>query len=385
MSLLQPCSEFSSQCCSVCLCRLYRRCLCPDEVRQQTLQHRQTPRQNQSLRGTHTGAAVCRRCCFNIPQQGGPPTSRRQAVPRLQGVWANDQHQVDPHPGARCWVPSPPQSPTWTPPCQAQLRSMLKSAAGSLKQLLSWPNSTSECGAMTCWKKERTKICTYQACVLSTLLYGSKSWTTYARQERRLNWFHLRCLRRLLHIRWQDRVTNTEVLEHAGSLSMPSLFIQRHLRWLSHTHRMEPDRLPRETLYGELREGVRCVGWLLLHHKGVIKWHLQSALIDTSAWDDIAKHWDTWRQSVKARVSKAEANARVQATCKRAVRKERAAAQFHKARLRHVQQRLPLQDRATHSYKVLPKSPVLTIASSRWGCHYYIIYYIYLYIMYYTY
>ena len=48
---------------------------------------------------------------------------------------------------------------------------------------------------------ERTKMCVYQACVLSTLLYGSESWTTYARQERRLNAFHIRCLRHLLHIR----------------------------------------------------------------------------------------------------------------------------------------------------------------------------------------
>lgn len=31
---------------------------------------------------------------------------------------------------------------------------------------------------------ERTKMCIYQANVLSTLLYGSESWTTYARQER---------------------------------------------------------------------------------------------------------------------------------------------------------------------------------------------------------
>ena len=44
---------------------------------------------------------------------------------------------------------------------------------------------------------------------------------------------------------------------------------------------------------------------------------------------------------------------------------------FPKARLRHLQQRLPLQDRATQPYKILPKSPALTIASSRRGCHYY--------------
>ena len=66
--------------------------------------------------------------------------------------------------GAESAPPPPPQSspsttrswrlctpsPTWAPPSQARLRSMLRSAAGSPKQLLSWPNSTSECGAMTC-------------------------------------------------------------------------------------------------------------------------------------------------------------------------------------------------------------------------------------------
>ena len=39
-----------------------------------------------------------------------------------------------------------------------------------------------------------TKLKVYQACVLSSLLYGSESWTTYARQENRLESFHIRCL-----------------------------------------------------------------------------------------------------------------------------------------------------------------------------------------------
>ena len=106
-------------------------------------------------------------------------------------------------------------------------------------------------------------------------------------------------------------------------MSMPSLLIQRRLRWLGHAHRMEPDRLPREILYGELRESVRRVSRPMLLYKDVIKRDLRSALIDTSELVEIAKHRDTWRQSVKPGVSKAEANARVQATCKRAARRER--------------------------------------------------------------
>ena len=140
-------------------------------------------------------------------------------------------------------------------------------------------------------------------------------------------------------------------------------------QWLGHTHRMGPDRLPREILYGELREGVRRP---LLRYKDVIKRDLRSALIDTSAWEDIAKHRDAWRQSVKAGVSKAEANTRVQGTCKRAARKERAASARDSTRHvcatcnRDCHSRIGL-----HSHKILHKSPALTIASSRRGCHYY--------------
>ena len=41
----------------------------------------------------------------------------------------------------------------------------------------------------------KTKLKVYQACVLSTLLYGIESWTAYARRENRLESFHLRYLR----------------------------------------------------------------------------------------------------------------------------------------------------------------------------------------------
>ena len=44
------------------------------------------------------------------------------------------------------------------------------------------------------------------------ILYCSKTWTTYAGQERRLNTFHSRSIRRILGISWQDKVTNTDII-----------------------------------------------------------------------------------------------------------------------------------------------------------------------------
>ena len=66
-----------------------------------------------------------------------------------------------------------------------------------------------------------TKINVYKACVISTLLYGSESWTTYSTQEQKLQVFHLRCLCRILGITWQDKVQNSNVLLRVG---VPSMF-----------------------------------------------------------------------------------------------------------------------------------------------------------------
>lgn len=74
-----------------------------------------------------------------------------------------------------------------------------------------------------------TKMKVYQACVLSTLLYGNKTWALYTHQERRLNVLHMRKLRRLLGITWQDRVSNAGILARTSMSSMFTILSQRRL------------------------------------------------------------------------------------------------------------------------------------------------------------
>ena len=62
-----------------------------------------------------------------------------------------------------------------------------------------------------------TKINLYCAVVLTTLLYGCETWTPYRRRVRRLDQFHVRCLRQMAGTKWQDMLPNTEVLEHCGT------------------------------------------------------------------------------------------------------------------------------------------------------------------------
>lgn len=198
----------------------------------------------------------------------------------------------------------------------AEINSRIAKAAGVMAKLNKrvWNNSL---------LSERTKVCIYQACVLSTLLYGSESWSTYGRQECHLNRFHLCSLRCLLCIKWQEQVPNTEVLHHADLFSIPSLLIQRCLHWLGHVHHMVPQRLPHEILYGELCDGTCRAGRPLLCFKDTIRHDLKAANINVTTWEDIAVDRDTWRYSVKAGASRVEKDGGVQAILKRAARKQR--------------------------------------------------------------
>ena len=57
-----------------------------------------------------------------------------------------------------------------------------------------------------------TKLRVYRAVVVPTLLYGAETWILYRKQIRLLERFHQRCLRSIPDIKWQDHVSNKEVL-----------------------------------------------------------------------------------------------------------------------------------------------------------------------------
>ena len=161
----------------------------------------------------------------------------------------------------------------------------------------------------------------YRACVLSTLLYSSETWTTYAAQEKRLNSFHLRCLRRILSIRWQDKIPNTVVLERAGLPSIFMLLSQRRLRWLGHVRRMADGRIPKDLLYGELSRGARSRGCPRLRFKDTCKRDLKSASIDIQSWESLAESRDSWRAAVHCGTKQAEQDRTDHLKEKRAARK----------------------------------------------------------------
>ena len=105
-----------------------------------------------------------------------------------------------------------------------------------------------------------TKMRVYRACVLSTLLYFSETWSTYTSQENKLNAFHLRSLQRILGISWSDHISNEAVHNKSCIPSIQAILSKHRLRWLGHVKRMDDSRLPKLLLFGQLATGTHAVG-----------------------------------------------------------------------------------------------------------------------------
>ena len=75
-----------------------------------------------------------------------------------------------------------------------------------------------------------TKIQVYRAVVVPILLYGAETWVLYRKDIRLLGRFYQRCLRSILGIKWQDHVSNKEVLKRASLPSVESVLLRLQLR-----------------------------------------------------------------------------------------------------------------------------------------------------------
>ena len=128
-----------------------------------------------------------------------------------------------------------------------------------------------------------TKICVYQSCVLTSLLYSSETWTIYCRHVKLLERTHQKFLRRILNIKWDSFTPDTVVLERAKCCSIEQLIIRNQMRWVGHVRRMDDDRLPKKLLYGELVLGKRPQHRPKKRFKDNVKSNLKNLKIDVKA------------------------------------------------------------------------------------------------------
>ena len=177
------------------------------------------------------------------------------------------------------------------------------------------------------WEREglstQTKLKVYKAVILPSLLYSCETWTVYSRHLKSLNSFDLKCLRKILKIRWQDKDPDTEVLHRADMTSIHTLISKNQLHWSGHVVRMDDNRLPKRIFYGELVTRKRTTGGQYKRYKDTLKVLLKNCNISPDSWENLAATRTAWRTEIRRGAIQYE-NIRIKkAKKKRAERKNR--------------------------------------------------------------
>ena len=171
--------------------------------------------------------------------------------------------------------------------------------------------------------RTETKLSVYRAVVLPTLLYGAETWTVYKSHAKKLNHFHLACLRKIMGITFTDKIPDTEILTHAKAPSIFCHLKKIQLRWAGHLVRMPDTRLPKVIFYSELANGKRKTGAPKKRYKDSLKCSLKDCSIDVKKWENLSLDRREWRAAITKGSKAWEAQRVKDAEAKRAARKLR--------------------------------------------------------------
>ena len=169
----------------------------------------------------------------------------------------------------------------------------------------------------------KTKLSVYRAVVLPSLLYGCETWTCYRRHTKKLDQFHLRCLRKVLRVSWNYHVPNQEILRRAELTGIEAMLNQAQLRWSGHVTRMDDSRLPKQLFHAELSIGKRHIGGQRKRYKDVLKSTLKAYNIPVDEWQALAQDRPAWRAAIRKGTKQFERSRLQSLDDKRSARKNR--------------------------------------------------------------
>ena len=75
---------------------------------------------------------------------------------------------------------------------------------------------------------------------------------------------------------WQDRVSNTCVLEMCDISGIEAFLLQSQFRWVGHIVRMPDFRIPKQAFFGQLASGCRLQGGPVRRYKDSLKIKLRA-------------------------------------------------------------------------------------------------------------
>ena len=87
----------------------------------------------------------------------------------------------------------------------------------------------------------KTKIRLYKTLVKPVFMYGCETWKMNEGDAKKIDVFQNRCLRRVMKIKWQDKISNRELLERANAERLSEEVRRRRWRFIGHILRQQPD------------------------------------------------------------------------------------------------------------------------------------------------
>ena len=96
--------------------------------------------------------------------------------------------------------------------------------------------------------KINTKLRIFNSNVEAVLLYGSETWRSIQKALKRIQNFINICLRRILQLKWTDKVSNTTLWKTTKQLPIENEIMKRKWRWKGHTLRKPPESITRQAI-----------------------------------------------------------------------------------------------------------------------------------------
>jgi hypothetical protein len=92
---------------------------------------------------------------------------------------------------------------------------------------------------------KKTRIKFYNTLALPVLLYGSETWTTKARDARRITAAEMKYMRRTAGYIWTDYKTNAQIGKEFKITPIFYKLLEYKTNWIQHVNRMPHNRLPK--------------------------------------------------------------------------------------------------------------------------------------------
>ena len=139
---------------------------------------------------------------------------------------------------------------TWDNDCSKDIRTRIAKGKGMLENL------------KNIWKDKNisytTKLSILKTCVFSTMLYGCETWTYKKADKDKILAFEMYCYRRVLGIRWTQKVKNEEVRKRLGvKENLMQVIMKRKLGLFGHVCRMDDSRKLKSVMFGMMNGNTR--------------------------------------------------------------------------------------------------------------------------------